>query len=124
MVDKLWKAAERRICEMLGGTRRGPTGRDESDCCHDWLAVEVKCRKAMPEYLMAWLDQANANAEQGKLPLVVWHRTGAPYDNAVVMLELRDFLDWFGNGGDARVAAAVGGCERLPFDDIEFEKEE
>ncbi len=96
--DKLWKAAERRLCKMLGGTRRGPTGRDDSDCVHEWLAVEVKCNKKMPKYIMDWMVQASRNSESGHLPIVVWHYPSRPYKSSIVMLRLGDFLDWFGNG--------------------------
>ena len=120
MVDKLWKAAERRICEMLGGTRRGPMGRGESDCCHPWLAIEVKCRKKMPQYVKDWIGQAWVNADD-KLPIVVWHEVGDWYEDAIVMMGIRDFLDWFNGssapGGDEQVAAALDGCEELPFDE-------
>lgn len=111
MADALWKKAERRICQMLGGTRRGPTGRDTSDCYHDWLAIEVKANRKMPEYLEAWMQQAENNAEAGKLPLVVWHNVQDQYANALVVMRLHDFLDYFGNGDAA---------EELPFTDLYF----
>ncbi len=99
MADALWKRSERKICALLGGERRGPTGRDESDCYHDWLAVEVKAREVMPAYIKEWMEQAEANAEAGKLPLVVWHEKGARYDDALVYVRLSDFREWFGDGG-------------------------
>ena len=111
MTDKLWKAAERRICAMLGGTRRGPTGRDESDCCHPWLAVEIKCRSnRIPLYLHDWMEQAEVNAAKPTLaecdpvddapylPIVVWHEINARYQDALVVMRLSDFQEWFGNG--------------------------
>ena len=97
--EKLWKRAERRICELLGGTRRGPTGRDDSDCYHEWLAVEVKAMEFVPRYIHKWMEQSEANAEEGKLPLVVWHKKGARYDDALVFVRLSDFIEWFGDGG-------------------------
>jgi len=121
MPEKLWKRAERRLCEMLGGKRRGATGRDDPDCVHEWLAVEIKCRKKMPQYIKDWLHQAYTNAEDDKLTVVVWHEAGCIYANAVMMMFLGDFLDWFGDG-DAlqaeQVAAALDGHERLPFTDV------
>ena len=98
MADKLWKAAERKICQMLGGTRRGPTGRDDSDCIHNWLAVEIKNRK-MPTYIRRWVSQAIVNKEPDHLPIVVWHNPGTAYQGSLVILQLDDFLEWFGDSG-------------------------
>ena len=116
--DKLWKKAERVICRMFGGTRRGPMGRGECDCYHDWLSIEIKCRDKMPAYILEWMEQAEANAEPGKLPLVVWHKVGALYMDSLVFLRAVDFLDWF-NG-----ASASGGDEELPFTDLEGDDDE
>ena len=117
-MDKLWKKAERVICRMFGGTRRGPMGRGECDCYHDWLSIEIKCRDKMPAYILEWMEQAEANAEPGKLPLVVWHKVGALYMDSLVFLRAVDFLDWF-NG-----ASASGGDEELPFTDLEGDDDE
>lgn len=107
MTEKLWKQAERKLCKMLGGIRRGPTGRDESDCCHDWLSVEVKCNRKMPAYIQEWMAQTWCNAELGKLPILVWHQVGDPYSHALVSMRLSSFLEWFGDGEEA-----------LPFTDV------
>jgi len=96
-MEKLWKKAERKICALFGGKRRGPTGRDDSDCVHPWLAIEIKCR-AMPQYLCEWMGQALANAQPGQLAIVVWHQPGEEYDDDLVILRSRDFRDWFGDG--------------------------
>ncbi len=98
MADALWKKAERKICGMLGGTRRGPTGRRDSDCYHPWLAVEIKNRK-MPTYIRRWMSQAIVNREPDHLPIVVWHSPGTAYQGSLVILQLDDFRDWFGDGG-------------------------
>jgi len=107
---------------MFGGTRRGPTGRDESDCVHKWLAMEIKVRKDTPAYIREWMAQAEANAGPGQLPLVVWHKVGDLYANALVCMRAIDFLDWFGDTSTppvAQVAAALGGEEEeLPFTDV------
>lgn len=136
MADKLWKKAERRICAMLGGTRRGPTGRDTSDCVHDWLSIEIKNRK-MPTYIRRWMSQAIVNREPAHLPIVVWHNPGTAYQGSLVILQLDDFLEWFGNGDNIvkeweamcpdpatlfaamgvvpTAQAAVGGADEIPF---------
>lgn len=100
MPDKTWKAAERRICELFGGARRGATGRDQSDCVHDCLAIEVKCnRNQMPQYIQQWVAQAVANAEAEHTPMVVWHNVGDEYLDALVLLRVRDFLPLLNEGG-------------------------
>lgn len=116
MADSLWKKAERKICAMLGGTRRGPTGRGESDCCSDWLAVEIKNRK-MPTYIRRWMSQAIVNREPGHLPIVVWHNPGTAYQGSLVILQLDDFIAWFGDSDVPIAQAAVDGEEELPFTD-------
>jgi len=100
MPEKLWKTVERRICEKHGGKRRGVTGKGESDCLHPWKGIEVKCRRKMPQYLRAWIDQAVINAEAGKLPLVHWHQPGTLDADDVVFVRFCDFLDWFGDDED------------------------
>jgi len=98
-MGKLWKQAERKLCAMLGGTRRGQTGHGESDCVHEWLAIEIKCNRRMPGYIKEWVAQANANAEDDQLPIVVWHDVGDEYLDALVIIpNVRTFLEWFGDG--------------------------
>jgi len=99
MSNKTWKAVELKICRMLGGDRTGPTGRDTSDCVHPWLGVEIKTRKRVPGYIRDWVEQAKSNIKlPGRLPIVVWHQTGDRYTDALVLLRLGDFLDWFVGG--------------------------
>ena len=102
-MDKLWKAAERKFATMLGGERKPINGREGSDIEHRWLSPEVKVRSAsIPRYILDWITQAvrGALVDQKKsrsahLGVVIWHQKGAPYDEAIVMLRLSDFMDWF-----------------------------
>ncbi len=98
MSDKRWKATERRIAALLGGTRVPVSGRgrgDQPDIAHPWLSLEVKDRATLPAWLLAALDQAEASATADRLPVAVLHRAGDRHDQALVVLRLADFVDWF-----------------------------
>jgi hypothetical protein len=97
MTDKAWKAAERRIATLLGGKRVPVNGRsDEPDVAHPWLAVEVKHRASLPPWLLSALGQARKGATADQLPIAVVHQAGQRYEDALVLVRLRDFADWFG----------------------------
>ncbi len=105
MGDKRWKATERRIAALLGGRRVPVSGRgrgDQPDIAHPWLALEVKDRATLPAWLLDALAQAEASATPAQLPLAVLHRGGDRHDQALVVLRLADFVNWF---GDAALAA-------------------
>ncbi len=99
MPDKRWKATERRIAALLGGRRVPVSGRgrgDQPDVAHPWLAIECKDRAALPFWLLDALAQAEASATADQLPVAVLHRAGDRHDQALVVLRLADFVDWFG----------------------------
>lgn len=92
-MDKLWKKAERRFADILGGKRTGPTGKDSPDITHDTLAPEVKTREELPKWFTECMDQAERNAPPGKTPLVIFHVKGERYLDALVVLRLKDFIE-------------------------------
>ncbi len=98
MSDKTWKQAEREVAQRIGGVRTAnhALGLKTPDCESDWLSVEVKHRKALPGWLLDALAQARTNASAGKLSVAVLHQAGQRYDDALVVLRLSDFIDWFG----------------------------
>jgi len=68
-VTRAWKDLERRVCRALGGERRGPTGKDASDCVETPWAVEVKrSRRKGPPVLAAWIEQARRQGRAEKKP--------------------------------------------------------
>ena len=75
MPEKNWKRDERRVAELLGGTRVPINGRGhQSDVQHSMFSVEVK----HTERRWSLLDEAMEQAEQaarieGKIPMVVIH---------------------------------------------------
>jgi hypothetical protein len=66
-----WKDLERRICRALGGERRGPLGRQCSDCTPNVpYAVETK-RSKRQSIQSAWITQAKAHGRKEKKPWLV-----------------------------------------------------
>ena len=95
-MTKTWKEAERRIAKLLHGRRTGNTGAATEDVAHDWLSVEVKHRRTLPAWLTAALSQAQRNAPDSRLPVVILHQHGTRSSNDVVCVKLGNWLDWFG----------------------------
>src|SRR5262245_13736050 len=73
MSEATWKSLEKRICRALGGERRGPTGRQKSDCTDVVpFAVQVKrSRRLGPPVLAKWIQQAREDARKEKKPWLV-----------------------------------------------------
>ncbi len=94
MSEKRWKAQERRVARLLGGVRSHNKGEASPDISLPWLVVEVKDRGRFPGWIQLALDQAAQHASSTQLPIVVL--TGAHVPRDLVVLDLRDFRDWFG----------------------------
>ena len=92
---KCWKKSERRVAELLGGTRVPVSGRgrgDAPDIAHPALCVEVKSRRTLPVWIKDALVQAEASAQDPQLPIAVLHEDGDRYAQALVVLRLDDFV--------------------------------
>lgn len=94
-----WKQTERAIAKRLNGKRIGVTGKATADVVSDWLSVEVKHRKRLPQWLKDALMQAGTGAGD-RLPLVILHESGQRHADDLVILRLADFQDWFGEVGN------------------------
>jgi hypothetical protein len=97
--DKAWKATERMTATLLHGKRVPITGRqrgDVPDVEHPWLSIEVKHRKALPNWLLDAMSQARASAKDGQLPIAVLHEAGQRHANSLVVVRLSEFIEWFG----------------------------
>lgn len=71
-MDKAWKQFERKVCSLFGGSRRGPSGKKESDCVDTPYAVSCKLRKNFtPSYLE---DAEQFGKDEGKPWILVWRR--------------------------------------------------
>jgi len=95
MTDKVWKQTERAVARRLNGRRQGATGRTGADVVSDWLSVEVKHRKRLPEWLKTALDQARTGAGE-RLALAILHEAGQRHSDDLVLMRLADFQEWFG----------------------------
>jgi hypothetical protein len=97
MAGTVWKAAERAVAKLLGGRRTPLSGAaGGADVVTPWCSVEVKHRKRLPQWVEAALAQAERSARPGQLAMTVLHSHGRRYADGLVVLRLRDFLDWFG----------------------------
>lgn len=106
MTERAWKRTERRVAAVLGGQRIPITGRKGPDVSHPLLAIEVKHRAVLPQWLRAAVAQAVACAGRDQLPVAVLHEAGQHHSEHMVVLRLRDFRGIFGTDG---LAAASNG---------------
>ena len=100
MSDKAWKATERAVAAMIGGKRVPITGRqrgDVPDIQHPWLSPEIKHRQTLPAWIHDAISQAIAAAKSDQLPIVVLHEKGKRHTSDLVVMQLGDFQDWFGD---------------------------
>jgi hypothetical protein len=92
---KDWKACERRVAELLGGKRVPVSGRTRGDCPdieHPTLSIECKSRKKLPAWIEDAMRQAEACARDGQLPLIVLHQDGQRYQDALIVMRLKDLF--------------------------------
>jgi len=95
--------AERRIAHELGGRRVGNTGQATPDVIagrNGWLIAEVKERAKLPAWIGRALAQARSAAGPSQLGIAVLHETGSAYRDALVVMTLADFRDWYAGPGD------------------------
>ncbi len=101
-----WKHVERAVAKRLGGQRVPVSGRaGQPDIAHSWLAIEVKHRRKLPQWLTKALEQAEQAARPGQLPIAVLHQHGQRYGDSLVVLRLKAFEEWYGEVFDDDKAA-------------------
>ena len=91
---KDWKACERKVAALLGGTRVPVSGRGRGhspDIHHGSFSIEVKSRKKFPAWLEDAMRQAEASARDGQLPVAVLHQDGCKYRDCFVVCRLGAF---------------------------------
>lgn len=101
MAEKAWKAFERRIAKRFpAGRRRGPdTHGGKSDIVCDGFAPECKLL-GRPSF-SAMLDaarQSERNAESMQTPVAIVKRKQDQDRDALVVMRLETFCDWFVGG--------------------------
>lgn len=91
MPDTTWKQAERRVCALFGGRRRGPDGVGQSDCADTEQAIQVKrSKRGTPEG--RWIADARRHGKNEKKPwILVVIKPGQHVENAVAVVSL-DYL--------------------------------
>lgn len=97
-MPKSWKSAEKGIARALGGERISNRflGLDVTDVVCGIFACEVKERKVLPLWIINAMAQAVRNARHGRVPIVALHKLGDRYDDALIVMRLRDFTDLHG----------------------------
>ena len=92
---KGWKGCERKVAALLGGKRVPVSGRGRGhspDIHHERLSIEVKSRKKLPAWIEDAIKQAEACAQDRQLPLVVLHQDGQRYQEALIVMRLKNVL--------------------------------
>ncbi len=112
MPDKYWKAIERRVAHLFGTERIGTReGGQAPDWENDWTVGEVVC-KDIPKWILAELAQAERReVDRPKLRLLVIHEKRGRLSEALVVMRLGQFSDWF--LGKGTVAAGTSAEEPL-----------
>ncbi|MDG7047719.1 MAG: hypothetical protein JRN61_01930 [Nitrososphaerota archaeon] len=90
MTDRTWKAVERRVARMFGSERNPLSGSSsrhtQADVIHDHLYIEVKHRAKIPFYTV-WQDTMTKAAQEGKVPIVIFHEKGS--DQYIAMVDAK-----------------------------------
>ncbi len=86
---------ERELAQKLGGKRVGQFG-GKTDVEAPWLVIQAKVGGSFSERYWGWLNELNAKGDQLRA-LIVGDSPGAgTRRRAIVVLDLDDFVDWFG----------------------------
>lgn len=94
--EKRWKRQERRVASLLGLKRNPRSGISQPDAESNWLVVENKDRKELPIWIADALAKARQHALSHRLGIVTLTTKASP--QVLVVMDLRDFRDWFGKG--------------------------
>ena len=96
---------------MLGGVRVPVSGRirgDNPDIEHEWLSLEVKHRKSLPNWLHDAMDQAKKSKKSHQqLPMVVLHQKNQRFDDSFCVISLKDWTDWFGGMNNEKTTTDI-----------------
>lgn len=98
MVDKTWKAFERRVAKKFNGKRRGADYADQTGGKTDIIApgfsVEVK-NWSRPTWAAITSDVKKSEERREKptdIPLAIMKKVGDGDDNAIVCMRLETFM--------------------------------
>jgi hypothetical protein len=94
-------AFEREVAKRLGAARVGQFG-GKQDVANEWIAVQCKVGKSYPERLDGWLRSVPVKSDQ-IAALVVGDSPGAgARRRTMIVLDLDDFIAWFGKEHNAK----------------------
>jgi len=103
MTDKAWKAWERTVAAIFGGKRRGAytgsNGHGKSDVIMPGWGIECKLL-SNPDYqaMLEAARQAEKNRDHpGDIPIAVIKRKGGRTENALVIMRMETFREFFVN---------------------------
>jgi len=83
------RAAEKQTAKALGGKAIGALSGED---VFTWdMSIEVKSRKKFVG--KGWMEQAERNNVDTKVPLVVVHITGTKYEDDLVLMRIKDFQE-------------------------------
>ncbi len=85
---------EQAVARYMGGKRNHF---ESEDIRHPVLSIECKHRKRHSATLVKWMAQAEAAAEDGKVPVLVMHEERQEYGNSYVVMRLKDLRDLVGD---------------------------
>ena len=97
---------EREVAKRLGAARVGQFG-GKQDVANEWIAVQCKVGKSYPERRDGWLRSIPVNGDQ-LAALVVGDSPGlGGRRRTMIVLDLDDFVQWFGKDQPAIEQAVV-----------------
>ena len=89
-------AYEKRIAKRFSGERIIDQSKKSCDVLTPWLAIEG-FQRDIPDYIKEELHQAVYTAQdKGVLPIAIWREKHRKDDEALVIMKITDFEEWFG----------------------------
>ena len=90
------KSHEKKVAEKFNGVNIGILNGE--DVATDKFSIECKSRVKFVGF--TWYEQALRNNKRGKIPIVVVHLKNKSYDNDLVMVNIKDFLELINEKAD------------------------
>jgi hypothetical protein len=97
MATRIGKGLEKRVAKAVGGQRVSAPYRKGPDVTNNWLCIECKARKKLPQWIENALRQAERDAEPRQLPIAVLHEKYRRQGSDLVVMRWRTFQQWFGD---------------------------
>jgi len=88
------KRNEAALAKLLRGKRMGILGKDDLDL--GMFSAEVKIMAEFPKRIANDMAQAERNAPDGKIPILIWHVGNQRREHDLVILRLGDWIDLHG----------------------------